>query len=109
MNRHACAAALLLTLVAGGRGSGGGPQGPGPGPTCFLGRVAPAGGWFPYGGGLLRWWDPHCFPRCGGPDDYCRKKRPGVCWPPYPSWYIWGPPETCSPQCGCGRASGGPR
>jgi hypothetical protein len=21
-----------------------------------------------------------------------------VCWPPYPPYYIWGPPEICSPQ-----------
>ena len=71
----------------------------------FLGRPGPAGGWFPYGGGLLHWWPGHCFPRCGAPDDYCRKPLPPVCWPPYPSYYIWGPPEICYPGHGCGRAS----
>src|SRR5262249_9761486 len=30
----------------------------------FLKRIHPVGGWHPYGGGLLHWWPPHCFP-CG--------------------------------------------
>jgi hypothetical protein len=51
------------------------------------------------GGGLLHWWDPACYPCYGGPDDYCRKSLPKLCWPgPYPSSYIWGPPETCCPR-----------
>ncbi len=68
------------------------------------GSPGPAGGWFPYGGGLLHWWPRHCFPRCGAPDDYCRKPLPHVCWPPYPPYYIWGPPEICCPGRGCGPA-----
>jgi hypothetical protein len=47
---------------------------------CRCGRLAPAGGWHPYGGGLLCWWPRHCFPCAGGPDDYCRKPLPRVCW-----------------------------
>ena len=66
----------------------------GPGQTYSHGRLSPAGGWHPYGGGLLHWWNPHCFPRCGAPDDYCRKKPPQVCWPPYPPDYSFGPPEN---------------
>jgi len=63
---------------------------------CFIHRLGPAGGWNPYGGGSLHWWDRCCFPRCGGPDDYCRKPLPHVCRPPYPPYYIWAPPETCA-------------
>jgi hypothetical protein len=62
----------------------------------FLQRLHPVGGWNP-GGGLLHWWNPHCFPRCGGPDDYCRKPPPRVCWPPYPPWYTGAPPEPGYP------------
>ena len=103
MRRHAWTGALLLTLIAGGRGPAGEPPKCEPGRPCILQRVAPVGGWFPYGGGLLHWWDPHCFPRCGGPDDYCRKDLPRVCWPPYPPYYIWGPPAaaTAGPGGGC--------
>ncbi len=46
----------------------------------FLHRIHPVGGWNP-GGGLLHWWNPHCFPRWCGPDDYCRKPPPDVCRP----------------------------
>jgi hypothetical protein len=63
----------------------------------WIKQFAPAGGWCPYGGGLLHWWPRHCFPRCGGPDDYCRKKLPRLCWPPYPPYYIWGPPPGPHP------------
>lgn len=58
----------------------------------FLHRCRPVGGWNP-GGGLLHWWNPNCFPRWCGPDDYCRKPPPNVCRP-----YCWtnapigGPP-----------------
>jgi hypothetical protein len=92
MRRRAWVGALLLTLITGGRGPGGEPAPCGPDPPCLLQRVGPAGGWFPYGGGLLHWWDPHCFPCSGGPDDYCRKKLPCVCWPGYPPYFRWGPP-----------------
>jgi hypothetical protein len=68
-----------------------------------LGRLAPAGGWHPDGGGLFHWWDPHCFPRCGAPDDYCRKPPPKVCWPPYPPFYIGGPSEVGQPRGICPR------
>ena len=92
MRRRAWIGALLFSAIAGGLVSAGEPPGCEPAGRCFLERVAPAGGWFPYGGGLLHWWNPHCFPCCCGPDDYCRKPQPCVCWPPYPSYYVWGPP-----------------
>jgi len=49
----------------------------------FLARLRPAGGCNPDGRGLFHWWNPHCFPRACGPDDYCRKPMPNVCrsWP----------------------------
>jgi len=57
----------------------------------FLQRLRPVGGWGP-GGGLLHWWDPHCFPRWCGPDDYCRKRYPNVCRPYcWPSGIAGGP------------------
>jgi len=62
---------------------------------CFLQRWHPVGGWDPYGGGLLRWWNPCCFPHCGGPDDYCRKPFPCVCWPCYPPSFIVVPAGNC--------------
>lgn len=83
-------------------------------PSCcppqddYLKRLAPAGGWCPYGGVLLRWWPRCCFPRSGAPDDYCRKPLPRICWPPYPSYYIWGPPGTCHPQAAYRPANAGP-
>ncbi len=108
MTCHVWIAALVVAGVAGGE-----PQCCPPGSSCFVQRVRPVGGWFPYGGGLLRWWDPHCFPRCGGPDEYCRKPLPCVCWPPYPPYYIWGPPEVCPPRARKddepGRCPRGPR
>jgi hypothetical protein len=58
----------------------------------FLERVKPRGGYFPYGGGLLHWWNPCCFPHCGLPDDYCRKPLPNTCWPAYPPCCSYGPP-----------------
>ena len=99
MRRRAWIGALLLTLVAGSRGVAGEPPSCEPCPPCFLQRVSPVGGWFPYGGGLLHWWDPHCFPDCGGPDDYCRKTLPFVCWPPCPSCSL-GSPHPAEPQPG---------
>jgi hypothetical protein len=102
MRRQGWIGAIFLALIAGGWASGGEPICE-PGPSCFLERLAPVGGWCPYGGGLLHWWDPHCFPRCGGPDDYCRKKLPCVCWPPYPPYYIWVATgcKPCSGAAGC--------
>jgi hypothetical protein len=91
--------ALLLTLIAIGRGAGGEPTSCEPDRPRLLQRMAPVGGWFPYGGGLLRWWNPHCFPRCGGPDDYCRKTLPLVCWPSYTPYYRWGVSSGCGRTC----------
>jgi hypothetical protein len=61
-------------------------------------RLGPAGGWRPYGGGILSWWNPHCFPHAGAPDDYCRKSLPNVCWHSYPPFYTYGPPDTGLPH-----------
>src|SRR5262249_12093922 len=80
MRRLGWVAALLLAIVA-ARCPAGEPAHAAPCDQYFLERVAPAGGWFPYGGGLLCWWDPDCSPRCGCPDDYHRKRLPCVCWP----------------------------
>ena len=88
--------AFLAVLMAGRQGSGGEPPCCPPQGTC-LQRLGPQGGWHPYGGGLLHWWNPRCFPCSGGPDDYCKKPLPQVCWPPYPPYYIWGPPEISCP------------
>jgi hypothetical protein len=87
---------VLLALGAAGGVWGGEPVGGEPGRPCFLERFHPAGGWCPDGGGLLHWWNPHCFPCGGAPDDYCRKKQPNVCWPPYPPYYIYGTPPACA-------------
>jgi hypothetical protein len=65
----------------------------------FLERLAPVGGCNPYGGGILCWWNPKAFPRGGAPDDYHHKPLPRVCWPPYPRFFQWGPPEVVNP-CG---------
>jgi len=91
------ACALVLVLVARGQAIGGerGPSDPGRQP--FLERVQPVGGWHPDGGGLLHWWDPNCFPRCGAPNDYCRKPIPRRCWPAYPPSYIWVQSQTDYP------------
>jgi hypothetical protein len=51
------------------------------GPT-LLNRIAPVGGCDPDGRGLFHWWDPHCYPRPCGPDDYGRKPFPRFCWRP---------------------------
>ncbi|HEY7312039.1 MAG TPA: hypothetical protein VH643_21930 [Gemmataceae bacterium] len=103
MKIHRGIIVLLLTLFASGRSiSGEAPCCEPPGES-ILQRFHPVGGWHPYGGGLLHWWPQHCFPCGGGPDDYCRKPLPRVCWPPYPSYYIWGPP-VCPTPCKSGPA-----
>jgi hypothetical protein len=118
MRRQSRTGGILLALLAAERALGGEPPAPEPRPATpvvaccpgqaatgctatLLRQVGPTGGWCPYGGGLLRWWPPHCFPCVGAPDDYCRKPLPAVCWPPYPPYYIWGPPEMCPPQGKC--------
>jgi hypothetical protein len=106
MRRQTWIGIAFFALLAGGRPCGGEPpcsEPPGrePRPACSPWRIGPTGGWFPYGGGLLRWWPRDCFPRCGGPDDYCRKPLPHVCWPPYPPYYIWGPPQNGSSPGSC--------
>ncbi len=65
----------------------------------YLKRLAPVGGWCPYGTGPLSWWDSHWFPCIGGPDDYCRKPLPAFGWPCYPCFFGWAPPECCPPGC----------
>jgi hypothetical protein len=93
---------ILLTLISCGQGLGGeGGESEVLPRRHFLQHLRPVGGWNPYGGGLLHWWNPHCFPRQAAPDDYCRKPLPSVCWPHYPPYYTWGPPEI-----GCTRSDG---
>jgi hypothetical protein len=107
MRRHVWVGALAA-LIAAGRGRGAEPTCCAPPQGSFLERFSPAGGGHPDAGGLLHWWPQHCFPRRGAPDDYCRKPYPRVCWPPYPSYFIWGPPEIRYPQSdgprGCNQA-----
>ena len=104
MRRHAWIGIVAITLSAGGQGLRAELPCCEPPQDCFLKRLGPIGGWHPYGGGLLNWWPRHCFPCGGAPDDYCRKPLPNVCWPPYPSYYIWGPPEICWPPRRCAQA-----
>jgi hypothetical protein len=103
VRRHLWIGAFLTILIAGSQGLGREPRYGEPAPNGFFQRWHPVGGWDPYGGGLLRWWPAHCFPRCGAADDYCRKPLPRLCWPAYPPYYIWGPPEICYPQCNGSR------
>lgn len=84
---------LVLCLVAGGTAQGGDSECCPPPQEHFWKRWHPVGGWNPYGGSLFHWWNPHCFPKCGGPDDYCRKPIPRVCWAQYPPFYIVPPAE----------------
>ena len=90
--------ASVLTVIAFGRALAGEPVYDDSPQPHFLQRLHPAGGWNPYGGGVLHWWNPHCFPCEGAPDDYCRKPLPRVCWPPYSPYYTWGPPEITYPR-----------
>ena len=94
MRRLLWIGALLFSVILGNLVWAEEPPNCEPSRPGFLQRVAPAGGCFPYGGGLLHWWNPHCFPYVCGPDDYCRKPLPCVCWPAYPSFYVWGPPPA---------------
>jgi hypothetical protein len=109
MRLHVWIGALAVVLSAAGRGPGAEPGCGEPSRDCSLKRLNPVGGWHPYGGGLLHWWNPCCFPRCGAPDDYCRKPLPKVCWPPHPPDYTWGPPEVCCPQGNGPRDGNKPR
>ena len=99
MTRHLRIAVLVVSVLCAGQVLGGEPWYCEPPQTGFLQRVHPVGGWDPYGGGLLHWWNPYCLPPCGGPDDYCRKKLPILCWPTYPPYYRWVPGEM--PQSNC--------
>lgn len=96
-NRTLWTWSLVLVLGACGQAIAGERVRPDIGRPHAFQRLRPAGGWHPDDGGLWHWWNPHCFPRCGGPDDYCRKPPPDVCWPPYPPYYIGGPPEVRRP------------
>jgi hypothetical protein len=105
--KHIWLGTLMLALIALGAGLPTPPQAARAEPPCcpppedcFLKRLKPVGGWCPYGC-FLHWWPCHCFPCGGAPDDYCHKPLPRVCWPPYPPYFIWGPPEICYPQPGC--------
>jgi hypothetical protein len=62
----------------------------------FLGRIRPVGGCNPDGRGLFHWWNPHCYPRWCGPDDYCRKPMPNVCRPGAYS-YVGALPQPAAP------------
>jgi len=83
--------ALFFLLGTLGSANAGEPGAPHAGHAQPFRRFAPVGGWHPDDGGLLHWWNPHCFPRCGSPDDYCRKPPPRVCWPPYSPSYVYTP------------------
>ncbi len=103
MKMNAMLGVLALGLIASAQAHGGDTGQCEPPQQGCLQRLNPVGGWNPYGGGLFHWWNRHCFPRCGGPDDYCRKPLPRVCWPAYPAYYIQAPPEGSCPYGG-GRA-----
>ena len=82
MKNHVRLAAIMLAMTTLAQTRAGGPddweaqQRP-----HFFGRIGPRGGWNPDGRGMFHWWNPHCYPRCYGPDDYCRKPWPNVCRP----------------------------
>jgi hypothetical protein len=79
----ACAV-LALTIGLPSRGGEPTPIEPNA-PHRFRCRFAPAGGWNPHGGGLFHWWNPHCFPRPCGPDDYQCKPLPSIRCSPLPA------------------------
>jgi hypothetical protein len=97
MKTNARMSAFVLGLLACSQARGGDRWCCDPPQQHLLQRIHPVGGWNPDGGGLLHWWNPYCFPHCGAPDDYCRKPPPRVCWPPYPPYYGWGPPQIHHP------------
>jgi hypothetical protein len=99
MRRQVWIAAWVLVLVGSSRELRAEPSCCPPPQADFLKRLAPAGGWCPYGGSPLHWWPRCCFPRNVAPDDYCRKPLPKVCWPPYPPYYIVAP-SAPTPPCG---------
>jgi hypothetical protein len=101
--RKTWAWALVLALGTCGRAIGGDGGPADAGHAHSLPRFGPVGGWHPDGCGLVHWWPHQCFPRCGGPDDYCRKPPPRVCWPPYPPFYVWPSSPVVGP---CHHASG---
>jgi hypothetical protein len=88
--------AVCLFALFAGHGRAGEPRCCPPPENTWLNRCRPVGGWCPDCGGLLAWWNPCCFPHCGGPDDYCRKPLPKVCWPPYPPYFVTVPPSSSS-------------
>ncbi len=100
MRRQVWIGTLFIVLLAGGRSLGAEPPCCEPPQDGLLQRLAPAGGWHPYGGGLLHWWDARWFPRAGSPDDYCRKPLPQFAWPPYPPYFLYGSTD-------CWRREGG--
>jgi hypothetical protein len=73
--------AMALALMMHTQARAGGPGGPEAHRPHFLARLRPKGGCNPDGRGMFHWWEPHCFPRSCGPDDYCRKPMPNVCRP----------------------------
>ncbi len=97
MRSYLWIATLGVILLGVGRGMSAEPQSLETAGGSLLHRIAPVGGCFPYGGGVLRWWNGQCFPCVGAPDDYCRKPLPSVSWPAYPCYFRWGTPETGSP------------
>jgi hypothetical protein len=103
MRRVIWIAALVVASAALDRAQGGEPQCCDTTPLSWLKRWHPVGGWDPDGGGLLRWWNPHCFPCTGGPNDYCRKPLPCVCWPAYPPYFQWGTPAENTPRACSGK------
>jgi hypothetical protein len=84
--------AVVLAAMTYTRADGGEPADWQPRQPNFFQRLSPRGGWNPDGGGLFHWWNPHCFPRSCGPDDYCRKPMPRVCRPGAPL-YVGGNPH----------------
>jgi hypothetical protein len=90
-------ATLTAVLCAGGRALGAEPPCCKPSEDCFLRRLAPAGGWCPYGTGPLNWWDPHWFPHWGGRDDYDRKPLPTFWRHPYACYQLGTYPDSGSP------------
>ena len=89
---------IVLALILCGQVIGGEGKTPDQPDQRFPHRMHPAGGWHPYGGGLFHWWNPHCFPCQAAADDYCRKPLPRLCWPSYPHYYGWGPPQMGYPE-----------